>query len=294
MVWLLAIPVVFLWWLKSLKTARQLDRLERLMLFEPTGPSGLSQNDITVMIAVRDRLDYRLENALQSIRTQSYDQSLIQILLVDYSSQEELIPNYQKLCETFKALYLRIDGQPFFRKGDCLNQGLLQVKTKFLLICDVDIIFENNYIETAVQRMQKSCNQIIMSRMLDLPEGAVNSVVNVLEEYPKLKQIATQRGVKFSRYLYGKAMCMSFTRYFRLVGGYDDTFALWGFEDDDLFQRFREIGLKTTCISDATSYLHQWHPKYEGVSNHPDFQKKMSENKAKYKKRWVRKGFWSR
>src|SRR6185436_330738 len=44
-------------------------------------------DDVTVLIAVRNRGDYRLVNALRSIRVQTYPAELVTILVVDYGSE---------------------------------------------------------------------------------------------------------------------------------------------------------------------------------------------------------------
>src|SRR4029079_2259886 len=43
-------------------------------------------DDITAVIGSRNRADYRLENAIRSIRSQTYPADLIRIVVVDYGS----------------------------------------------------------------------------------------------------------------------------------------------------------------------------------------------------------------
>jgi hypothetical protein len=49
------------------------------------------------------------------------------------------------------------------------------------------------------------------------------------------------------------------------VRGYDEYYQEWGSEDDDLMRRFKYLGLESRVLDSGSFYLHQWHPKYEGL-----------------------------
>ena len=51
----------------------------------------------------------------------------------------------------------------------------------------------------------------------------------------------------------------------KVIGGYDEFFDTWGAEDEDLARRLRRLGLRLWSMGEEMSYLHQWHPKFEGV-----------------------------
>lgn len=59
---------------------------------------------------------------------------------------------------------------------------------------------------------------------------------------------------------------MLHTALLHLIRGYDESYELWGGEDDDLFRRLVTLGLERRDLtSDEAFYLHQWHPEYEGI-----------------------------
>ena len=51
-----------------------------------------------------------------------------------------------------------------------------------------------------------------------------------------------------------------------MIRGYDEHYEVWGSEDNDLMRRFRYLGLRPQTLDSGSFYLHQWHPKFEGVA----------------------------
>ena len=81
-------------------------------------------DDVTVIIPIKNRYDFRLENALKSLRNQDYRQDLIKIIVVDYDGLLEFINPLKKLCQKFDAKYIRIEERPVWCKSECLNVGI--------------------------------------------------------------------------------------------------------------------------------------------------------------------------
>lgn len=66
--------------------------------------------------------------------------------------------------------------------------------------------------------------------------------------------------------------CGAMTREnFVRLGGFEETFTAYGFEDDDMVERMRMAGI-SHMFSDAT-VLHQWHPPFSGVLDSSHFDK---------------------
>jgi hypothetical protein len=63
---------------------------------------------------------------------------------------------------------------------------------------------------------------------------------------------------------------MTYTVFYKVVRGYDEYYQEWGSEDDDLMRRFMYLGLEPKVLDSGSCYLHQWHPKYEGVPDGGD------------------------
>jgi len=244
------------------------------------------RQDVTVVCGVKNRCDYRIVNSLKSLRLQDYDQSLINILVVDYDSGPSAASQLKAICDRFGANYVRVENRPEWNRAECLNTGIKQADSRYILLSDVDIIFERNYISTAVRHLASDRYQLIYGKMLDLPEAAVTDEIDIAQTYAQLKTMASyglSRDTLWYNF-YGLSICMVEKEFLREVRGFDETFTLWGCEDDELARRLEWLGIAKCRISDETSFLHQWHPKYEGVSDRSDLKEKIKLNREYFKK----------
>ncbi len=242
------------------------------------GSSG--REDVTVIIGVKNRCDYRIVNALKSLRCQDYDRQLIRIVLVDYDSSQEMIEKFREICARFDARYLRLDNKPVWNKSHCLNIAIRQADTKYLMSSDVDVFFEKNYISACVRRLRDDPFQVLISSFYNTPSGLVDGEIDVLGEYGAIKKLCgfqkTELGLNGAL---NPGINFSLTRFYQHIRGYDEYYTLWGSEDLDLIKRFALSGLKVTDISANSSWIHQCHEKHEGVNAQQNFKEKIAQNK---------------
>lgn len=234
-------------------------------------------DSITVVIGIRNRSDYRLRNALWSIRHQSHPPELVKIVVVDYGSSPEHTQEAQRLCENFGAAFWRVSNAKIWSKPKCLNLAIKQVETKFLLSSDVDVIFPDNYIAAAIAALKSRPLAVIYSRMLDLAPDSVELMQRLASDdlpipFPELIAATNPRGPGCEN----AGINASYTFFYQLIRGYDEFFEGWGSEDNDLQTRFHQLGLDILSIYPDAVYLHQWHPKGEGVG---DFHGSARRNK---------------
>lgn len=239
-------------------------------------------DSITVMIGIRNRGDYRLRNALWSLKHQNYPHDLIQIVIVDYGSTPEHLAHTLQLCHRFGATCFQLAATGGWSKPKCLNYAIKRTNTKFILSSDVDIIFPPNYLKEMVAVLKKEPLSVVYSRMLDLPEDSVNSV-RELDAYDhpipfdSLLNLATARGPGHEN----AGINGTYAFFYQYLRGYDEFYEGWGSEDNDLKKRFVMLGLDISSIYPTASYLHQWHPKGEGVAN---FQESAHRNREYWEK----------
>lgn len=221
---------------------------------------------ITIVIGVRDRVDYKLANTLCSIRCQDCHQHSIKIMVVDYDNSQRLSNEISRICKRYSAVHLRVDNHPKWNKPHCYNIGIKLANTKYLMSCDADIIFAPTYLRTAMTFLRKEPLTVVYSQMLDLPESTVSQVQR-WELDPRTEVLDDWRAISTPRSTgtCNEGINISYTYYYHLLHGYDEYYTEWGTEDSDLQKRFQLMGLCIKSIKDYTYYLHQWHPKYASL-----------------------------
>jgi len=236
------------------------------------------KEDVTAIISWMNIGTDRLENCFKSLRNQDYNKGLINLLLVDYGSNQN-VEKVKKLCKKYNVKYVRVENVLYWNRAHCINVGLKNTKTKYVLITDIDIVFEKSYISECIKDLQMNPFQLLYSDMLECPKGI--DVSDMLKDFYKIKIRSYKKDDDIV--LHGASICFSLTKFFYLINGYDEFYRLWGYEDLDLLDRFEQIGIKLVNISNKTSSLHQWHPKHDGVKSIPEFFKIVDRNEKYYK-----------
>ncbi|MFT6779334.1 MAG: putative glycosyltransferase involved in capsule biosynthesis [Paraglaciecola sp.] len=242
------------------------------------------KDDITVVYGIRNRVDYKFWHSLNSIRVQNYVPNLINILVVDYGSIESDLTMIRKFCAQFDAKLLETNKDGDWNRAHCLNIGIKRVNTKYLLTTDTDIIFSDNYISELIETLKQDPLSVIFSKCLDLKESANKFLIANFESNQAIdsKELKSQAEGRSS----GEANAginASFTQFYKDINGYDEYFKLWGSEDNDIKRRLEYYGLESRSIASKAYYLHQWHPKHEGVNASLELKKTIEENHRYFK-----------
>lgn len=235
--------------------------------------------DVTVVIAVKNRCDYRMINCLRSIRHQDYDQALLNIVLVDYDSDPEYIARYERACDEYGVTYVRVDDRAVWCRGEALNIAIREVTTKYVFSADIDVILQRNYIGTAVGELRRDPLQVILTRVRYCSEGEIVGEIDFDGYDARFNGHPTLPPVNL-----GPGLSMTFTEFFRAIRGYDEFYKWWGLEDWDVLYRLQLLGLRWADISDKSIILHQWHPKYQGCPNGADFEAIKARNAEYYQR----------
>ena len=223
-------------------------------------------DSVSVLLGVRNRSDHRLTNALRSIRAQSLSRDAVTIVVVDFGSSIEHAVAIQRQCLSADAEYHRIDDVGVWSRSACMNQGLRLLRTKFVLFSDVDIVFSPTYLERAVELLREEPLAMVCAPMHDLPEssGRVTQEAAAsgkpLDLQPLRSETTRRRG-----WASHPSILATWSVWPVLIGGYDEFYRHWGWEDEDLFRRLARLGVKPRVARDPHYYCHQWHPKMEGI-----------------------------
>jgi glycosyltransferase involved in cell wall biosynthesis len=225
----------------------------------------LSRTDnVTVVIGARNRADYRLENALRSIRRQTYPTDLVRVVVVDYGSRPDGAARTARMCARYGAEYVRVNGVEIWSRSRCLNIGIRHANTKFLLVSDADIVFPPHYLSSCVEVLTAGPTSIVGSAMLDLPEESGWILEQSARTRDELQFDSWKRWCRpRHNHAFHPSICATYTAFFHVVRGYDEYYEVWGNEDDDLYRRFRYLGLRPRPLDPGSFYMHQWHAESE-------------------------------
>jgi GT2 family glycosyltransferase len=219
--------------------------------------------DLTVVIPIRDRFDFRVAHTLGGIRAQTYPQDRIHIVVVDYGSQPDNAARIRRLAEEARADYRYLPQTGLWNRSHALNIGIKACRTKYLQTLDSDVVLPGNYLEEAVRELQADPLQVVSAPLLDLPEAEND----YLEQTPpgRLDSARLMAAAKArTSGLTHDSMHVTLTYVLQQIRGYDETYYLWGTDDNDIARRFAYYGLKVRSLVGRAGLLHQWHPRLEG------------------------------
>ena len=222
-------------------------------------------NSVNIIIPVRNRFDYRLFNLLNSIQNQTYDSSLIETTIVDFGSDENYSLKYEELKKDFNVTIKKCDKVEEWSRSKALNIGIKNSKSEYILISDYDLIFSSNYIEECIKEIRKKRKSLLWTKFWDSKEGSINHIINIKEYDNYFKDTDFRTDLSKNSDYVTKSILFGRADFFKEIRGYDENYSIWGIEDDDILKRFILNGIKLIDLSDKTSFIHQWHPKYEGV-----------------------------
>lgn len=231
---------------------------------------------LTVLVPTRDRAGERLAKLLASLNGQSA-RCEMRVIVVDYGSGQDDAREIAQRAAQHGAELVRIEASEWNRSA-ALNAGLRRVLTKFVLVADADLIFEPRYVEKALDLLRRDPLQIVVSAMRDLPQLTQAAVSNA-----GFKELSDQASPRFDA-KYHPSIIAVHRLALAAVGGYDEGYRAWGLEDVDLFTRLRKAGLDPADAGADTAYLHQWHPKYSGLSQ-PNLAGFISANRDRLRRK---------
>ncbi|MFP4354894.1 MAG: glycosyltransferase [Phycisphaerae bacterium] len=226
------------------------------------------QPGVSVVIPVRNRIDARIRNCLQSLREQDYPAEKIHILIVEYGSDQDAdIPYLLSLCEKYNADCYRTGPQERWNKPHAQNVGLKRVKTDLVMLSDNDQIFSANYISAAVRKLVESPLSVVYAPILDMPERLKDELMaedlDLQVVMPEWKEVCEPR----THGLCHPGCLMTHTMLIHYIRGLDENIFGWGVQDNDIQKRLYLLGCKDLTVAGEAYYLHQWHPKGQSLSS---------------------------
>lgn len=215
----------------------------------------MESSKISILIIYRDRGIQTAKNCLISILSQDHQD--FELVFIDYGSKEGPSADLENIVNSFqnsKYQYVFTRGFPF-NKAHGLNIALDDVKGEYLLVCDVDLILPKNFV-SGIKNYLK-------------PRIFYNYRCYYLSQDFDIKTIESQGFFKRKNLKFplsddtGVGLIIAPTQAVKDIGGYNQFFQYWGFEDLDLHRRLKSYGLGHGWIETDHLYtFHQWHAKH--------------------------------
>lgn len=229
---------------------------------------------LTIIYANRNRELPRIKATFDSLKFQSNNN--FRVVFVDYGSDEFLVNDLKKLCKTYEfvtAFFLPV-SQLLWNKSKALNYGILETQTPYIFIADVDLIFHPEVIKVFMDLVAENKFYLFNLGYLDKTESL------------KLTKNYNFEDLEPARIGKVNGMILAPKNAFFKVNGFDEFFHFYGSEDEDLFTRMENAGIKRKTNKDAYFY-HNWHQSFAGtedkiITNNPRLKNIMRINQRHF------------
>jgi glycosyltransferase involved in cell wall biosynthesis len=195
--------------------------------------------DVSVVIATKDRARY-VERALESLQQQESEPSF-EVIVVDNGSKDDTAAVVERAARSAPAP-IRFLYEPDPNRGKARNRALLAASGEIVAFCDDDVVIPHHWVaaHTAAHR--------------GAPDSVVNGPILNVRSYDERPG---PRPVNYSRAFLCTCNASVRRRALERVGGFDELFDLYGWEDTELGVRLRQAGVRRKFVWSA--YL--WHVK---------------------------------
>jgi glycosyltransferase involved in cell wall biosynthesis len=214
-----------------------------------------TDHEISIIYCYRNRDVARVRRSLASLMPQLTDD--IEVIFVDYGSEPNISDQIRELLDLFpkvKYVYNETRGWPWSR-AHALNTGVQIAQSKFVFTADIDLVFSSSFLHTL--SAEKSESKACFFPIYLLPENF--SDWESIENNSSFDRTSNQ----------GLGISLIPRKFFQIAGGYNEFFTIWGYEDNELQQRFARNNLFSE-FRDIPIAFHQWHPvTFENRSDAP-------------------------
>ena len=200
----------------------------------------------SIIIGYRNRDLHRIKIALEYIDRQSNKN--FEVIFIDYGSDEVLANEAKALLDTYSFVFYTFNNTQgwFWNRAHALNTGLNLAKGEIVLMYDIDLIVETDFIEK-ISRLDFN-NVFYIFECFYLPQNFDCDKKNVFND-----------GIHHRQDYVG--LCAGKKEDLLAINGFDEFFMVWGAEDEDLYKRLENNGLvMKRQTAREYSIFHQWHP----------------------------------
>ena len=228
------------------------NKLAQLRNIIRSGHSQSASLSISVVICCRNYDLVKLKRGLSSLRDQKGSHDL-EIIISDFGSSSEYSETLNQLSSLYPVRIVTTKTSTPWARSIALNIGIQQAKHQWVMTTDADMIFAPEFLNMVSSYLEKIGTQAVYYAQpiklapLKLPE---NWQPNDFELY-------CSKGRFYGRA--GRGGCQIAAKdWLMKVRGFNETYSVWGAEDDDIYTRAGWDGLARIWLEPGY-YLHQWH-----------------------------------
>jgi predicted glycosyltransferase involved in capsule biosynthesis len=224
-------------------------------------------NELTVIIPIRaignrdisERLTYGISDYL-------LNRNKIDFIVVDDGSAARQKEKHKEICERLGIQYHYLDTEnKSVNMARARNVGVGLAKTKYIMFMDVDLYpypgFYNDILdEIDIQKLAHNQNDLIMVSVIYLTEKEGNPLFFNTDENKRktlfLQKLSENDKSVIEKFSTGTSVALYHRSRYLEIGGYDEEFCEWGYED-------LEFNLRMMCSSDKFPVPDDFHLDYK-------------------------------
>lgn len=208
---------------------------------------------LDVIVPVRSRLEYNVCERIL-IRSEYKLPKGVNYLIVDYGSEKEESEKIRNICESNKFKYLYIDARnSLWNASKARNAALLHSEADYVLFEDVDLVSDYDF----YHKIKKQIYTLLVQKkwpffavpVAYLSEEASLDLMSPLDEYEydlfTTEIFDSNHSDIIDFYAPASSLLVCRRDKAIFVGGYDESFEGWGFEDSDFWVKLlRDIDIE--------------------------------------------------
>jgi glycosyltransferase involved in cell wall biosynthesis len=188
--------------------------------------------DATVVIATRDRADL-LRASLARLATQSAG-GRFDVIVADNGSTDDTAAVIRAAAPLVRGVYV---AEP--NRGKARNAGIAAADGRIVVFCDDDTLPPERFVEAHLDAHGDAADRVVSGPIVNVADAA---------------HLLSVSAANYSRAFFCTCNASAPKAALDAVGGFDEKFDLYGWEDTDLGVRLRAHGLKRAFAWDAYIY----------------------------------------
>ena len=209
---------------------------------------------MAVVMPVRNYAAAAMKRCIESLRRQETEPSKLDILIADYGSSPDHAAAVKELTAGTGARYVWFNEKGPWNRSRAVNLGVRATTAPIVVTSDADLVFPQNFTETVLGLADKYAGREVYAYvpMMDLPENIAIDLDDYEADYQRLLTVAKERVWSRGNVIFSRTL-------FERMRGWEETYEIWGCEDNDFFDRANRSGAAVVDLKGVTSYLHHWH-----------------------------------